>query len=524
MICLSVCGSKAEDDLPCHLNNNERVGVSGSMRYLLRSILALCLTAALPVAAASQPNIVLVLLDNTGWGDFGPYGGGSLRGAPSPSINRLAEQGLTLTNFNTEPQCTPSRSALMTGRFAIRSGTHQVPIGVPYYGLVPWEETLAERLKTAGYQTAIFGKWHLGKTAGRLPTDQGFDFWYGIPDSSGDAVRWSDWPKQYSIASDLKDGLPEREYPWVWQAKTGAAAERVKPFDLEGKREIDGELTRLASDYITQQSKTDQPFFAYIPLTAMHFPTLPSEAFAGKSGHGIYADMLIQTDHYIGLIDQAIQSSGQSGNTIFIVAADNGPEDPENGDGQYTGWTGPWRGTYFTALEGGLRAPFLIRWPGVTNPGARSNGMVHLVDIFSTLTEAGGADVPNDRIIDGVSMRNLFSGATVTSPREGFPIFVGAELYAVKWRDWKAHFIEQDSKYSPKREYSTVAKVVNLVQDPREERQAVEPVNAWIQYPGMGVMLGYHKSLALQANIPLGAPDNYVPAPLGSLEARKPPQ
>lgn len=494
------------------------------MPYLLRGVLALYLAGAVSVWASPQPNIVLVLLDNTGWGDFGPYGGGSLRGAPSPSIDHLASQGLTLTNFNTEPQCTPSRSALMTGRFAIRSGTHQVPIGVPYYGLVPWEETLAERLKTVGYQTAIFGKWHLGKTEGRLPTDQGFDFWYGIPDSSGDAVRWSDWPQQYSIANDLKDGLPEREYPWVWQATAGKTAQRVKPFDLEQKREIDGELTRLASDYIIQQSKTHRPFFAYIPLTAMHFPTLPSETFAGKSGHGIYADMLVQTDYYIGLIDQAIKDSGQNENTIFVVAADNGPEDPENGDGQYTGWTGPWRGTYFTALEGGLRAPFLIRWPGVTNPGSRSNGMVHLVDIFSTLTEAGGADVPSDRIIDGVSMRELFSGATSKSPREGFPIFVGADLYAVKWRDWKAHFIEQDSKYSPKREYSTVAKIVNLVQDPREERQAVEPVNAWIQYPGMGVMVGYHKSLALQANIPLGAPDNYTPAPLRSLEAKKPPQ
>ena len=145
------------------------------MKSIAQVMSAICLLILASIAyAGDKPNIVLILLDNTGWGDFGPYGGGELRGAPSPAIDQLAEQGLTLTNFNTEPQCTPSRSALMTGRFAIRSGTHSVPVGVPFYGLIPWEETIAERLKSVGYATAIFGKWHLGKTRGRFPTDQGF--------------------------------------------------------------------------------------------------------------------------------------------------------------------------------------------------------------------------------------------------------------------------------------------------------------------------------------------------------------
>jgi len=464
----------------------------------------------------SKPNIVLILLDNTGWGDFGPYGGGELRGAPSPSIDKLASEGLTLTNFNTEPQCTPSRSALMTGRFAIRSGTQSVPIGVPYYGLIPWEKTVAEGLQTAGYSTAIFGKWHLGKTKGRFPTDQGFDQWYGIPDSSGDAVRHSDWISKYSNLSDMQDSLPENEYPWIVQSIKGEQPQRVKKLDLDAKRSIDGELTNMAIDYISEQAKQKTPFFAYVPFTAMHFPSQPHSDFAGVSGNGIYTDLLMQTDHYVGRIMDAVKQAGIEENTLFIFTADNGPEHPDNGNGQYTGWTGPWAGTYFTALEGGLRVPFIAKWPNSIAKGSRSNDVVHLVDLFPTLLEIAGVELPTDRLIDGKSMVNFFSGKSGTSPREGFPVYVGSELYAVKWRNWKAHFIWQESKYSPKLEYSTVAKIVNLIQDPREERQVVEPFNAWLQYPGVGIIVDFNKSQALQANIPVGAPNSFVPSALKS--------
>ena len=155
---------------------------------ILLLALAISLGFGATAAAQDRPNVLLILLDNTGWGDFGPYGGGALRGAPSPRIDKLASEGMLLQNFNTEPQCTPSRSALMTGRHAIRSGTQSVPVGLPYYGLVPWEITIAELLSDAGYATGIFGKWHLGKTKGRFPTDQGFDEWYGIPNSTDECL------------------------------------------------------------------------------------------------------------------------------------------------------------------------------------------------------------------------------------------------------------------------------------------------------------------------------------------------
>ena len=149
-------------------------------------LLLLCLGQA--AVAQDKPNIVLVFLDNFGWGEPGFNGGGIIRGAPTPRLDTLASEGLRLTNFNVEVQCTPSRSAIMTGRYAIRSGNGTVPMGEGVYGLVQWEITMAEMLSEAGYATGMYGKWHLGRTEGRFPTDQGFDEWYGVPNSTDEAV------------------------------------------------------------------------------------------------------------------------------------------------------------------------------------------------------------------------------------------------------------------------------------------------------------------------------------------------
>src|ERR1700704_3892840 len=154
-------------------------------------------TVANTPASAQQtmkPNIVLVLMDNLGYGEIGAYGGGILRGAPTPRIDALASEGMHLLNFNVEAQCTPSRAALLTGRYAVRTGNGSVPIHTPLYGLVQWEITLAKLLSGTGYATGAFGKWHLGHTEGRFPTDQGFDEWYGIPNSTDEAF----WPTSSS--------------------------------------------------------------------------------------------------------------------------------------------------------------------------------------------------------------------------------------------------------------------------------------------------------------------------------------
>ncbi len=461
---------------------------------------------------SSQPNILFVLADNAGWGDFGAYAGGELRGAPSPHIDRMAREGLLLQNFNTEPQCTPSRSALMTGRFAVRSGNQSVPIGVPYYGLVPWEITIAELLSGKGYATGIFGKWHLGKTGGRFPTDQGFDEWYGIPNSTDESVWASaDQVGRFTNAAELKASVPDSQIEWIMEAQRGRKPERVKPYDLQQRRLIDAELTRRAIDFMGKNAREGKPFFAFVPLTAMHYPTLPHPDFEGRTGHGDYTDMLVQTDDYVGRMLASLKELGIEGNTLVIFASDNGPEAPENGNGLFSGWTGPWAGTYFTALEGGLRAPCILRWPGKIPPGRRSDEIVHIVDFFPTLARLAGAKVPADRPIDGVDLTDFILGKSGKSGRQGFPIFVGNDLYALKWRNWKAHYIWQETKYSPKVVLPTVPKVVNLITDPREERNVAEPYNTWLQYPMGKVLIDFQRSVKQYPNVPVGAPDSYQP-------------
>ena len=165
--------------------------------------------------AQDKPNIVLVFMDNFGWGEPGFNGGGITRGAATPRLDALASEGLRLTNFNVEVQCTPSRSALMTGRYAIRSGNATVPLGEGVYGLVQWEVTMAEMLSEAGYATGMYGKWHLGRTEGRFPTDQGFDEWYGIPNTTDESIY-------SSLPGFAESGLPR---PFVLEAKEEGSTE-----------------------------------------------------------------------------------------------------------------------------------------------------------------------------------------------------------------------------------------------------------------------------------------------------------
>jgi arylsulfatase A-like enzyme len=468
------------------------------------------LLSATARAASPKPNILLILTDNTGWGDYGCYGGGLLRGAPTPRIDHLASQGLRLLNFNTEPQCTPSRAALLTGRFAIRCGCQSVPIGKDLYGLVPWEITLAEILSDAGYATGIYGKWHLGKTPGRWPTDQGFDHWYGIPNSTDESI-WNS-PELINPNSVPADFIvAEQNRPYIMESHKGEIPKKLKLYNSTERRLIDAELTRRAIDFMKKSTTASKPFFAYVPLTAQHYPSLPHPDFSGKSGHGDYCDMLMQTDHYLGQMLDALKEMNIEDNTLVIFCSDNGPEDPLNGDNQWSGWTGPWAGTYFTAMEGGLRAPFIIRYPGKIPAAKVSNEIVHIADIFPTLCALTGTTVPTDRPIDGLNMLDFFQGKRETSGREGFIIFVGDDLRAVKWHNWKWHFAWQETKYSPITRFSTIPKACDLTRDPREQRQVAQPYNGWLQYPMMKLVNDFNDSVKQYPNVPVGAPDSYRP-------------
>ncbi|MBK9520061.1 MAG: arylsulfatase [Rhodocyclaceae bacterium] len=452
-------------------------------------------------ATNAQPNIVLILMDNYGYGEPGVYGGGIVRGAPSPRIDQLAAEGLRLTNYNVEAQCTPSRAALLTGRYAVRTGNGSVPLSTPLYGLTQWEVTIAESLSAKGYATAAYGKWHLGQTAGRFPTDQGFDEWYGIPNSTDESF----WAGQPGV--DGKSIHPFSRPEYIYEGKRGAVPQEVKVYDLEQRRLIDGESTRRGIDFMRRQSKAGKPFFLYMPMTQTHYPTLPSPEFKGKTGNGDYADSLVQADAYVGRLLDAVDQLGIRDNTIFIFTSDNGPEMflPNIGS------SGPWRGTYFTGLEGSLRVPFIVRWPGKVPAGGVSNEIVHQMDVFPTLAHIVGADVPQDRIIDGMDLSDFMLGKTDKSKREGFVVYVGNDLFGVKWHNWKIMSKEVGTGYGePIRSYG-VPLFYNLLTDPKEEHPADPRTleSLWVRFPAFELLGEHMKSIMKEPPIRPGTPDPY---------------
>ena len=440
------------------------------------------------------PNIVLVLADNLGWGELGCYGGGVLRGAPTPHIDALAAEGLRLTNFNVESDCVPTRSALMTGRHPIRTGALQsVPAGLPQ-GITPWEVTLAQLLSARGYATAIHGKWHLGDRPGRYPHERGFDEWYGIPRTTNESLFTS-------TPGYDPDVVP---LPYVMEGKRGEAANNVTIYDLEMRRKIDAQLIERSIDFMQRQVKAQKPFFAYVPLTQLHYPTLPHHDFAGTTGAGDFADAMVEMDARVSQLLVFIEQSGLRENTVFIFASDNGPEFRR----PWRGTAGPWSGTYHTAMEGALRVPFILRWPGRV-PARVSNEIVHVTDIYTTLAKIAGATLPADRPIDGVDQSEFFFGKREKSNREGFVYFIKDELRAAKWRDWKMHVIWETEPNSGPVHLETPW-VFNLTQDPKEETD-VGTQHSWVRRPLRVLIQDFQQSLKIHPPIPPGAPDNHIP-------------
>lgn len=456
-------------------------------------------------AAAAQetrPNVILILMDNLAYGELGSYGGGVMRGAATPRLDALAAEGLRLMNFNVEAQCTPSRAALMTGRYAIRSGNSTVAMGsgLPY-GLTQWEYTMAEMFSDVGYRTAMYGKWHLGDREGRLPTDQGFDEWYGLPNSSNESY----WPDNTRIPASIREVLKD---PMVWQGRKGEKSEPVELFDLPMRARIDAEITDRAVAFIKREAKTEEPFFLFLPYTQTHQPRIPHADFDGKSGNGVWGDLLMQIDAYTGQVLDALEAQGIADDTIVIFTSDNGGDFFEDAS-----FPGPWRGTYFTGLEGSLRVPFLMRWPGHIPAGSVSNEIVHEMDLLPTLAAIAGGTVPDDRIVDGVNQVDFITGVTANSPRESVIVYVGADLFAVKWHDWKIAFKEMDAGYGSPVKVFPAPVIYDLINDPREERpvSTVIQSNTWVGGPVMRALNAHLQSLVDEPPIPTGTTDPYMP-------------
>jgi arylsulfatase len=447
----------------------------------------------------TRPNIVLIFPDNLGIGEVGCYGGA--RGVQTPNIDRLAEDGIRFTNFNVEYSCVVSRIALLTGRYAVRTGEGYAA------GMTLWEVTIAEALKSLGYATALFGKWHVGGDnweGRREPTHQGFDEWWGIPGTSHTA--------QFTSFEDFD---PSRhEIPYIWEGKAGEPSRRIKPYNLETRRTIDREAAERGIDFMARNVKKGKPFFFYYPMTQLHFPTLAHPDFAGTTGAGDLGDAMADVDHNVGMVLEAIERLRIEDNTLVIWCTDNGAEMRR----PWRGSAGPWRGYYNSAMEGGIRTPCVIRWPGRIPAGQLSHDVVHEIDLFPTIAAAVGAPeiVPDDRLIDGVNQLPFLEGKQAHSSRESV-IFLAREghVMAVKWRDWKFWYFFQTELPNP--DPDNLIRLFDLRVDPGEEID-VKDFYPWVISIMDGIVADYEASLEVHPRVPGGADDPYIPPPAGSGE------
>jgi arylsulfatase len=459
---------------------------------------ALCGVSFVSKAAQTdRPNIVYFLVDNLGMGELSVYSGGPLRGTYTPRIDRFASEGMRLLNFAPETQCTPSRSALMTGRYSIRSGNQTVALAGSHGGLVRWERTMGDIFSDAGYATSIVGKWHIGDSAGRWPTDHGFDEWYGIPRSYEEAL-WPDDPWY-----DAKRDPVTR----VLESKKGQSVHELEQLTLAVRREIDSEYMKRAKDFLQRSVKTGKPFFLYFNHSLMHMPTIPRNEFKGKTGHGDWADSLWEMDADFGELLDYVKSLNVDDNTIVVFSGDNGPEEME----PWRGDAGPWEGSYFTGMEGSLRTPAMVRYPGHVLPGQVSNEIVHITDMFTTLIRWAGLEIPRDRVIDGVDQRAFLEGKQKNSNREGFPYWMSDVMYGVKWRNFKTVLVVQETLKDPALRLAT-PHLINLDVDLKEKKPYDFPyIHTWVGAHTGKIIADFEKSVLEERLIPVGAPLDYVP-------------
>jgi arylsulfatase len=412
---------------------------------LLFPLLAGRTRTGIAAPAAGRPNVVFILADNVGYGDMGPYGGGELRGAPTPRTDQLASQGLRLTQFLVEPSCSPSRAALMTGQYSIRNGLSLAILPGGPNTLSAKAYTMGQLFKDAGYATAIFGKWHLGDAPESLPTAHGFDEFYGIPPNSSwnDAVTISLIKQTQSMPGAEKELAAVQ--PWIVAGKAGGALQKVKPFTAEVRAEIDNELTAKSVDFIKRAHGQGKPFFLYLPFSMGHAPNYPSKQFEGKSRIGQYGDKLMEGDYHVGQVLDALRDAHIEDNTIVVFASDNGPwgwsgKDFGNLGSPDMGSPGPFRGNLGEATEGSIRTFCFIRWPGHVKANTTSYAMFSIMDFMPTFAAILGTKLPTERPIDGVDQSAVLLGTSEAGARESLLSFAGPDLVAVRWKQWRLYF------------------------------------------------------------------------------------
>ena len=391
-----------------------------SLRFIGR-ILTLFLVAAANFADAAPsspaaerpPNIVLIFCDDLGYADVGCFGA---KGYKTPNIDKLARQGVRFTDFYVaQAVCSASRAALLTGCYPNRIGIKGALGPQSKVGISSNELTIAETLKPRGYATAIFGKWHLGHQLQFLPTRHGFDEYFGLPYSN------DMWPHHPTTPTNYPP-LPLIE---------GEQVVQLMP-----------DQTRLTTWYTERAVKfiehnKDRPFFLYVPHSMPHVPLFVSEKFQGATRRGLFGDVLMEIDWSVGQITQALKEHHLESNTLVLFSSDNGPW---LSYGDHAGSAGKLREGKGTAFEGGMRVPFIARWPGRIPAGTVCREPAMTIDLWPTIARLAGAPLPTHPI-DGLDIWPLLSGVRgAKSPHEALYFYWDAGLHAVRSGSWKLHF------------------------------------------------------------------------------------
>ncbi|MEX1094738.1 MAG: sulfatase-like hydrolase/transferase [Planctomycetales bacterium] len=374
-------------------------------------------TPVLP-AAGPPPNLVLIFIDDLGYGDVGAFHPEC--GNRTPHLDRMAREGMKLTSFYAAPVCTPSRAQVLTGCYAKRVSLPNVLSPGAAAGLHPDEQTIAELLQAQGYATTCIGKWHLGDQPQCLPTRHGFDHYFGIP---------------YSNDMHFLGGPAQGKVPLVRDEQVAELLTGPEQSTLTAR------YTDAAVQFI--RGHRDRPFFLYLPHTAVHVPIYPGERFAGKSANGKYGDWVEEVDWGVGRILDALRDLKLDEKTLVVFTSDNGPWLTQGRNG---GVAGPLRGGKGGTYEGGVRVPTIAWWPGRIAAGGASDALGVNIDFLPTFVALAGGNVPADRKIDGRDLSDVLLGRATESPHEAWFYFFGTQLQAVRSGRWKLAIARQDER------------------------------------------------------------------------------